>query len=79
MYDAKASFSSCEVVSGNISSALLLVALFKSIMSTLFISLSGFFIEYKGYSLIFIIWSIIFILIIFGYYFLSKKVEKSSF
>ena len=69
-----------KIVKGsNISSALLLVALFKSLLSTFFISLSGFFIESSGYSLIFIIWSILFILVILGYYFISKKVEKSSF
>lgn len=67
------------VKGSNISSALLLVALFKSILSTVFISISGFFIESNGYSMIFIIWSILFIFVILGYYFISKKMEKESF
>ena len=67
------------VKGSNISSALLLIALFKSILSTVFISISGFFIESNGYSMIFIIWSILFIFVILGYYFISKKMEKESF
>lgn len=67
------------VKGSNISSALLLVALFKSILSTVFISISGFFIESNGYSMIFIIWSILFIFVILGYHFISKKMEKESF
>lgn len=67
------------VKGSNISSALLLVALFKSILSTVFISISGFFIESNGYSMIFIIWSILFIFVILGYYFISKKMENESF
>lgn len=66
------------VKGSNISSALLLIALFKSILSTVFISISGFFIESNGYSMIFIIWSILFIFVILGYYFISKKMEKES-
>ena len=67
------------VKGSNISSALLLIALFKSILSTVFISISGFFIESNGYSMIFIIWSILFIFVILGYHFISKKMEKESF
>lgn len=67
------------VKGSNISSALLLIALFKSILSTIFISISGFFIESNGYSMIFIIWSILFILVILGYYFISKRIKKESF
>ena len=63
------------VKGSNISSALLLIALFKSILSTFFISISGFFIEGNGYSMIFIIWSILFILVILGYYFISKRIK----
>ena len=67
------------VKGSNISSALLLIALFKSILSTVFISISGFFIENNGYSMIFIIWSILFIFVILGYYFISKRIKKESF
>lgn len=67
------------VKGSNISSALLLIALFKSILSTVFISISGFFIENNGYSMIFIIWSILFILVILGYYFISKRIKIKSF
>lgn len=67
------------VKGSNISSALLLIALFKSILSTAFISISGFFIESNGYSIIFIIWSILFIFVILGYYFISKRIKIESF
>lgn len=67
------------VKGSNISSALLLIALFKSILSTVFISISGFFIESNGYSMIFIIWSILFIFVILGYYFISKRIKIESF
>ena len=67
------------VKGSNISSALLLIALFKSILSTVFISISGFFIESNGYSIIFIIWSILFIFVILGYYFISKRIKIESF
>ena len=67
------------VKGSNISSALLLIALFKSILSTVFISISGFFIENNGYSMIFIIWSILFIFVILGYYFISKRIKIDSF
>ena len=67
------------VKGSNISSALLLIALFKSILTTFFISISGFFIESNGYSMIFIIWSILFILVILGYYFISKRIKNDSF
>lgn len=63
-----------KIVKGsNISLALLLIALFKSLLSTLFISISGFAIENTGYNFIFVIWSIVLLIIIIWYCLFIKK------
>lgn len=67
------------VKSQNISTSLLLIAMFKSFISTLLISSTGFIVEKIGYSFIFIVWTIVFMIVIFGYYFISNKISKSSF
>ena len=64
------------VKESNISIALLMIAMFKSLLATLFISISGFMIESVGYSFIFIIWSIIFVVVIIGYSLFSRKYLK---
>lgn len=60
----------------NVPIALLIIGMFKSLLSTIMISLTGFIIESNGYGMIFIIWSIVLLLAILGYYYLSKKYVK---
>lgn len=57
----------------NVPIALLFIAMFKSLLSTIMISTTGFMIDNIGYKFIFIIWSIIFLLVIISYYIFSKK------
>ena len=65
-----------KIVKGNnISIALLMIALFKSLFATLFIFVSGFMIDSFGYSFIFIVWSIILGVVILGYYVFSKRLK----
>ncbi len=64
------------VKSSNVSIALLLIGLFKSLLSTILISISGFVIEKTSYSMIFIIWSIILTLVIISYFIIRSKVNK---
>ena len=64
------------VKESNISIALLMIAMFKWLLATLFISISGFMIESIGYSFIFIIWSIVFVIVIMGYSLFSRKYLK---
>lgn len=66
------------IKASNVSLALLIIGMFKSLLSTLMISLTGFIIEKNGYNLIFSIWAIFIILSIFLYYFFSKKVLKND-
>lgn len=57
----------------NVSTALLLIAMVKSLLSTIFISLTGFLIEKYSYSLTFITWSILLFVIITVYYLIERK------
>lgn len=67
------------IKSSDMSIAILFIGMIKSLLATLMISSTGFFIEKIGYSPIFIIWTIIFGLIIASYAILSKKINKLSF
>jgi len=62
-----------HIKQSNVSMALLLIAMLKSLLSTIMIFASGFLIEKIGYSYCFIIWSILCFIVILGYSLLSKK------
>jgi len=57
----------------NMPIALLIIGMFKSLLSTIMISTTGFFVENIGYEMIFIFWSVLLFLVIIGYYFFSKE------
>lgn len=66
-------FISKIVKPSNVSTALLFISMVKSLLSTIFIFVSGFLVENYSYSFTFIIWSVLMMIIIIGYYFIERK------